>query len=83
MKVYFHLYHLCLSDMANTFTNLRFRCPIQNRWFLGFRDIVSEAFREARINSEQFFFKTQHILEREENWISWKNEGCPSFIKDR
>ena len=49
-------YHLCLSDMANTFTNLGFRCPLQNRCFLGFRDIVSEAFREARINSEQFFF---------------------------
>ena len=25
----------------------------------------------------------QHILEREENWISWKNEGCPTFIKER
>ena len=43
--------------MANTFTNLGFRCPLQNRWFLGFRDIVSEAFREARINSEQYFFQ--------------------------
>jgi THO complex subunit 1 len=25
----------------------------------------------------------QHILDREENWISWKNEGCPSFIKEK
>lgn len=29
------------------------------------------------------FMCAQHILDREENWISWKNEGCPSFIKER
>lgn len=34
-------------------------------------------------NINQVFPCTQHILEREENWISWKNEGCPSFIKER
>ncbi|EDO31333.1 predicted protein [Nematostella vectensis] len=26
---------------------------------------------------------SKHILEREENWISWKNEGCLSFIKEK
>uniref|UniRef100_A0A3P9KE95 THO complex 1 n=1 Tax=Oryzias latipes TaxID=8090 RepID=A0A3P9KE95_ORYLA len=25
----------------------------------------------------------QHILDTEENWNSWKNEGCPSFVKER
>uniref|UniRef100_A0A3B5Q745 THO complex 1 n=1 Tax=Xiphophorus maculatus TaxID=8083 RepID=A0A3B5Q745_XIPMA len=25
----------------------------------------------------------QHILSTEENWNSWKNEGCPSFVKER
>eukprot|EP00076_Gallus_gallus_P037534 XP_025003072.1 THO complex subunit 1 isoform X4 [Gallus gallus] len=25
----------------------------------------------------------QHILNTEENWNSWKNEGCPSFVKER
>ncbi|NXW35979.1 THOC1 protein, partial [Phaetusa simplex] len=24
-----------------------------------------------------------HILNTEENWNSWKNEGCPSFVKER
>lgn len=32
-----------------------------------------------------FFFLNlwQHILSTEENWNSWKNEGCPSFVKER
>lgn len=25
----------------------------------------------------------QHILNTEENWNAWKNEGCPSFVKER
>ena len=25
----------------------------------------------------------QHILEREEHWNTWKNESCPSYIKDK
>lgn len=25
----------------------------------------------------------QHILETEENWNGWKNDGCPSFVKER
>uniref|UniRef100_A0A665U6S5 Death domain-containing protein n=1 Tax=Echeneis naucrates TaxID=173247 RepID=A0A665U6S5_ECHNA len=24
----------------------------------------------------------QHILNTEENWNAWKNEGCPSFVKE-
>uniref|UniRef100_A0A3Q1HHN6 Death domain-containing protein n=1 Tax=Anabas testudineus TaxID=64144 RepID=A0A3Q1HHN6_ANATE len=24
-----------------------------------------------------------HILNTEENWNAWKNEGCPSFVKER
>ena len=23
----------------------------------------------------------QHILSREDNWNSWKNESCPNFIR--
>uniref|UniRef100_A0A8C9T9Q6 THO complex 1 n=1 Tax=Scleropages formosus TaxID=113540 RepID=A0A8C9T9Q6_SCLFO len=29
------------------------------------------------------YLKGQHILNTEENWNSWKNEGCPSFVKER
>lgn len=25
----------------------------------------------------------QHILDTEENWNGWKNDGCPSFVKER
>uniref|UniRef100_A0AAR2L348 Death domain-containing protein n=1 Tax=Pygocentrus nattereri TaxID=42514 RepID=A0AAR2L348_PYGNA len=27
--------------------------------------------------------QVNHILNTEENWNSWKNEGCPSFVKER
>lgn len=30
-----------------------------------------------------WFYLWQRILSTEENWNSWKNEGCPSFVKER
>ena len=36
-----------------------------------------------KLVNNTFSICPQHILDREENWISWKNEGCPSFIKER
>ena len=32
------------------------------------------------------FFKTfflKHILEREDIWNKWKNEGCQNFVKEK
>ncbi|MEJ1279325.1 THO complex 1 [Cricetulus griseus] len=31
----------------------------------------------------KFLTSEKHILNTEENWNSWKNEGCPSFVKER
>ena len=25
----------------------------------------------------------QHILSREENWNNWKNESCPSYVREK
>lgn len=30
-----------------------------------------------------YFFYIQHILQREDNWNNWKNEGCPTFERER
>lgn len=32
---------------------------------------------------KKFANTVKHILSREENWINWKNEGCPSFAKTK
>ncbi|XP_010572610.1 PREDICTED: THO complex subunit 1 isoform X4 [Haliaeetus leucocephalus] len=34
-------------------------------------------------DGERFSKMVEHILNTEENWNSWKNEGCPSFVKER
>ncbi|XP_057360057.1 THO complex subunit 1 isoform X3 [Manis pentadactyla] len=34
-------------------------------------------------DGEKFAKMVEHILNTEENWNSWKNEGCPSFVKER
>lgn len=42
-----------------------------------------ELLREILLDGEKFVYVVEYILEREENWILWKNEGCLSFIKER
>ena len=32
---------------------------------------------------KKFADTVRHILSREENWITWKNEGCSSFAKNK
>ncbi|GCB69099.1 hypothetical protein scyTo_0012364 [Scyliorhinus torazame] len=40
-------------------------------------------FKETPPDGEKFSSMVEHILHSEENWIAWKNEGCPSFVKER
>ncbi|GAA6077917.1 THO complex subunit 1 [Tachysurus ichikawai] len=39
--------------------------------------------RETPPDGEMFAAMVEHILNTEENWNAWKNEGCPSFVKER
>lgn len=55
----------------------------QSTWIKDATSQVYELLRETPPDGDKFAKTVEHILEREENWISWKNEGCPSFIKDR
>lgn len=55
----------------------------QSNWVKETTTQVYELLRETPPDGEKFANAVEHILEREENWISWKNEGCPSFIKER
>ncbi|KAJ7386315.1 THO complex subunit 1 [Desmophyllum pertusum] len=55
----------------------------QSTWVKETTSQVYELLRETPPDGDKFTKAVEHILEREENWISWKNEGCPSFIKER
>ncbi|KAM5156600.1 THO complex subunit 1 [Mantella aurantiaca] len=45
--------------------------------------LVHQLLCETPPDGEKFSKMVEHILSTEENWNSWKNEGCPSFVKER
>uniref|UniRef100_A0A672G418 THO complex subunit 1-like n=1 Tax=Salarias fasciatus TaxID=181472 RepID=A0A672G418_SALFA len=45
--------------------------------------LLSQLLRETPPDGDKFATMVEHILTTEENWNSWKNEGCPSFVKER
>lgn len=69
--------------------NIKFKSPnqvlneSQSTWVKETTSQVYELLRETPPDGDKFAKAVEHILEREENWISWKNEGCPSFIKEK
>ena len=44
---------------------------------------VYELLAETPPNGAEFATYVKQVLKREENWIAWKNDGCPSFEKPR
>ncbi|XP_071807564.1 THO complex subunit 1-like [Asterias amurensis] len=46
-------------------------------------ETVYEILKETSPGGEEFAKTIQHILEREEHWNMWKNEACPSYIREQ
>ncbi|XP_071837489.1 THO complex subunit 1-like [Apostichopus japonicus] len=46
-------------------------------------DKVYELLKETPPDGQKFAADIKHILDREEHWNNWKNEGCPSFVKEK
>ena len=44
---------------------------------------IYKLLEETPPNGRDFCKSVTHILEREEHWNKWKNEGCPSSAKKR
>ncbi|XP_035665777.1 THO complex subunit 1-like, partial [Branchiostoma floridae] len=44
---------------------------------------VEQLLRETPPDGDHFAKMVQHTLEREENWITWKNKGCPTYDRER
>uniref|UniRef100_A0A3Q3WE89 Death domain-containing protein n=1 Tax=Mola mola TaxID=94237 RepID=A0A3Q3WE89_MOLML len=54
----------------------------QTTWIEETTKVVYQLLREIPPDGDKFATMVEHILNTEENWNSWKNEGCPSFVKE-
>ncbi|KAI5101611.1 THO complex subunit 1 [Silurus meridionalis] len=55
----------------------------QTSWMEETTKLVYQLLRETPPDGEKFAVMVERILNTEENWNAWKNEGCPSFVKER
>ncbi|XP_005995775.1 THO complex subunit 1 [Latimeria chalumnae] len=55
----------------------------QSLWIEDTTKTVYQLLKETPPDGEKFASVVEHILSTEENWNTWKNEGCPSFVKER
>jgi THO complex subunit 1 len=53
----------------------------QTTWVKEANDRVLSVLRETPPDGETFTATVKHILAREENWNTWKNDGCQSYIR--
>eukprot|EP00794_Sanderia_malayensis_P005238 gene5238-5899_t len=54
---------------------------LQQQWLSDTRTKVVNLLTETPPDGDAFVKTVLHILNREENWMNWKNEGCPSFAR--
>ncbi|XP_012710790.2 THO complex subunit 1 [Fundulus heteroclitus] len=55
----------------------------QSAWIEETTKLVYQLLKETPPDGDRFATMVEHILNTEENWNAWKNEGCPSFVKER
>ncbi|XP_066575294.1 THO complex subunit 1 [Amia ocellicauda] len=55
----------------------------QSLWMEDTTKLVYQLLKETPPDGDKFASMVEHILNTEENWNAWKNEGCPSFVKER
>nr|XP_043900587.1 THO complex subunit 1 [Solea senegalensis] len=55
----------------------------QTTWIEETTKLVYQLLREIPPDGDKFATMVEHILNTEDNWNAWKNEGCPSFVKER
>lgn len=55
----------------------------QSLWIEDTTKLVYQLLRETPPDGDKFAWMVEHVLNTEENWNIWKNEGCASFVKER
>ena len=53
----------------------------QTAWIKETTENVYRILEETPPQGTEFVAYVRHILKQEENWVVWKNEGCPSYEK--
>ena len=53
----------------------------QRRWIEETTAKIYKLLTETPPNGAEFCSAIKHMLQREEQWNAWKNDGCPSFAK--
>ena len=51
----------------------------QTRWIKSNRERVFSLMAETPPDGKSFSESVKHMLQREEQWIGWKNDGCRAF----
>ncbi|XP_053393953.1 THO complex subunit 1-like isoform X2 [Mercenaria mercenaria] len=51
----------------------------QSNWIKSSTEKIYQLIKETPPDGEKFAKTVEHILEREEHWNRWKNDGCPDF----
>ena len=54
----------------------------QAKWITEFTEQAYSLINETPPNGQEFSKAVKHILKREEQWNTWKNDGCPALNKD-
>ncbi|KAM9308346.1 THO complex subunit 1 [Gastrophryne carolinensis] len=55
----------------------------QSLWIEDTTKVIHQLLCETPPDGERFSKMVEHVFNTEENWNAWKNEGCPSFVKER
>ncbi|XP_064486443.1 THO complex subunit 1-like isoform X2 [Ornithodoros turicata] len=55
----------------------------QSAWVKNTSSLIYKMLEETPPDGEKFASHMKHILQREESWNTWKNEGCPNFREAR
>ncbi|KAM9322177.1 THO complex subunit 1 [Pholidichthys leucotaenia] len=55
----------------------------QTTWIEETTKLVYQLLKEIPPDGDKFATMVEQTLNTEENWNAWKNEGCPSFVKER
>ena len=82
-----HVLIQCLILFQYLTSDIKFKTPslvltdAQALWIKDATDKVYGLIKETPPNGAGFATYIHQVLQREEVWIAWKNEGCPSFEK--
>lgn len=58
--------------------------PFANReWIKNREKQIYELLHETPPNGKKYAEFVKHLIERENFWVKWKNEGCPKFMREK